>query len=123
MNLAAAAASCPYLASLRDATTFYAYPSASNRCGRFELPASLPGSYQARFFLVARPQGGPPASPARAGGVPPAARRGGGVVGGGGGGGGCVSEGAGAGAPGRGRRGGAIRYPSSGARARQRHAG
>jgi len=70
------AAACPHLASLRDPTTFYAYPSAANRCGRFELPAPLPGSYQSHFCLGARHRQCPLASPSWSGAFPPELRAG-----------------------------------------------
>lgn len=67
-------AACPLLASLRDATTFYAYPSAANGCGRFEPPAALPGSYQSRFCLSARHTECPLVSPSWSGAFPPELR-------------------------------------------------
>ena len=51
------AKSCRFLVSLRDPTTFFAFPSPLNGCGRFEPAGTLPGSYQSRFCLTVRHAG------------------------------------------------------------------
>lgn len=65
---------CPFLGLLRDPTTYHAYPSAGNCCGRVDPPALLPGSYQSRFCLSARHTECPLASPSWRGAFPEALR-------------------------------------------------
>ena len=67
-------AACPHLSSFRDVTTFYAYPSAANGCGRAAPPAPLPGSHQARFCLTARHTECPLNAPSWSGTFPPEVR-------------------------------------------------